>query len=152
MLQFLGRTYNTLKSHVKTHSSDIANHENMAELLGLFFNQKASRHTLLTSTIHTSLGKPRAGEITTMGDISRIEEVQVQRGHNDKKIRIGRQYLIEWLNKRNQNTTSFINMLVKRYGAVISFSTLGAGTSMATGQMRVIDLDISKSDPSKQGE
>lgn len=142
---FMYATLTEMRSHRVSQPVDMRNVVNVVNTLARFLNENRARHTLMTTTIHRSRGKPPAGAVQIVGDSSRLDAIHVHIGVNDHTMRIGQSYLYDWLAANNYPRHVFLKALQSELGATSLSGRLGAGTSFANASEYLIEIDLSGS-------
>lgn len=144
---FLMANLDKLRGTRKVHTSDIQNVENVVSILGRFLNEKRARNTIYTNIIHRGKGKPPKGTVTIAGgtDFNRLDTVMVHIGLEDKTLRIGRSYLMEWLAQNNHPRQVFFDAMMRTLRASYINARLGAGTIVAGASEHLIEIDMTSS-------
>lgn len=143
---FLIGTLARMRKQRSTNTTDIKSTVNVTAILGRFLSEKRARNTILTNIIYKGRGKPPAGVITTVGvDMNKLETVMVHIGKEDRILRIGRQYLVNWLADTRQGRAVFLEAMEATLGATYTQGRLGAGTPVAGATEHLIEIDLTAS-------
>lgn len=145
LYKFMLQTLERMRGIRAASSADIKDPRTLADLMSRFLTDMRARHTVRTNIIHQNRGAPRAGAITDLAPHERPDSVLVQIGRDDKSLRIQKQALREWLTDRGYAPRTVFEELEKQYGAVDRRKQrLCSGTRLASGQVDVIDIDLTK--------
>lgn len=143
---FLTSTLARMRKRRSSNTSDIKSTINVSAILGRFIAEKRLRNTIYTNIIYRQKGKPITGTVTHSGvDLTKLDTVMIHIGRDDKVLRIGRQYLINWLMDNNQPRTVFMEALEASMGATHTSGRLGAGTPVAGATEHIIEFDLKSS-------
>ncbi|MGI9137248.1 MAG: DUF927 domain-containing protein, partial [Candidatus Nanopelagicales bacterium] len=104
---FLLEVLSDMRKQVAATPSDVTTDMNASAILAEFLNVHRSRNTIVTNRIHVSKGKPPVGSIKVLNDISKISELRVQVGKDDKLIRISSTYFTGWIGKSGHSRVSW---------------------------------------------
>lgn len=139
---FLLTNLDRLRKARSTHTSDITSVTNVVSILGRFLNEKRSRNTIVTNVVYKGRGKPLTGAITVKTDLTKLDTVMVHVGTDDKTVRIGRSYLLEWLMHNNHPRQVFLEALTGSLNASYVNARLGAGTPVAGAAEHLLEIDL----------
>lgn len=139
---FLLGNLEKLRKSRSSHTSDIKNIENVVSILGRFLNEKRARNTITTNFIYRGRGKPAQGLVSVRTDMTKLDTVMVHVGTDDKTIRIGRSYLLEWLIHNNHPRQVFFEALAETLKATYTNARLGAGTPLAGASEHLIEINL----------
>jgi hypothetical protein len=89
-----------------------------------------------------SKGKPTKGAIQVLVDASKLGEIAVQIGREDKLIRISSTFLTRWMGERGYSRHTFIKKLEAEFGLQKVNGKLGGGTDMACAMEHLVELDM----------
>lgn len=142
---FLVANLEKLRKARSYHTSDIKNVSNVVNILGRFLNEKRARNTIVTDTIYRGRGKPPAGTINIRTDMTKLDTVMVHVGQNDKIVRIGRAYLLEWLTSHNHPRQVFFEAISETLNARFVNARLAAGTPIAGAAEHLVEIDLTAS-------
>ncbi|HEY7821835.1 MAG TPA: DUF927 domain-containing protein, partial [Acidimicrobiia bacterium] len=98
--QFLLDVLARMRAEVDDSPADMNNNMSVSAILAEFFNSTRSRNTLITNRIWVARGKPTKGSIQVLNDVSKLNEIIVQIGREDKLIRMSSIYLTRWMAER----------------------------------------------------
>lgn len=138
MLDVLAR----MRAEVDASPTDLTNDMSVSTILAEFLNSTRSRNTLITNRIWVSKGKPSKGAISILCDVTKLGEIAVQIGRDDKLIRISSTFLTRWMSERNYSRHTFIKKLEAEFGLQKVNGKLGGGTEMACAMEHLVELDM----------
>ena len=138
MLEVLAR----MRAEVDASPTDLTNDMSVSTILAEFLNSTRSRNTLITNRIWVSKGKPTKGAINILTDVTKLGEIAVQIGRDDKLIRISSTFLTRWMGERNYSRHTFIKKLEAEFGLQKVNGKLGGGTEMACAMEHLVELDM----------
>lgn len=138
MLEVLDR----MRGEVDKSPSDLNNDMTVSTILAEFLNSTRSRNTLMTSRVHVGRGKPAKGAVQILNDVSKLGEIAVQIGRDDRMIRISSVFLTRWMGERNYSRHTFIKKLEAEFGVKVVNGKLGSGTEMACAMEYLVELDM----------
>jgi hypothetical protein len=140
---FLISVLEDMRRQVAATPSDITTDMNASAILAEFLNVHRSRNTLVTNRIHVSKGKPPKDSIRVLSDVTKIGELRVQIGRDDKLIRISSTYFTEWIGKSGHSRVSWTKKMEKEFGLKQVNGRLGGGTDLAaTATEYLLELDM----------
>lgn len=139
---FLIDCFKNMRRTRRTSMVDIQNPDNVVSILSRFLNEKRARNTLITNIVHRQSGRPPVGTISIVNDASRLETIMVHIGDQDKVIRIGKDFLFEWLTQNNHPRKVFVDALEATLQAKHISGRLGTGTMYASGQSHLLEIDL----------
>jgi hypothetical protein len=140
---FLLGVLNENRRQVAATPSDVTTDMNASAILAEFLNVHRSRNTIITNRVHVSKGKPPAGSIRALNDTSKISELRVQVGKEDKLIRISSTYFTGWIGKSGHSRVSWTKKMEAEFGLRLVNGRLGGGTELAaTATELLLELDM----------
>lgn len=140
---FLTGTLAKMRKTRSAHTSDIQNVVNVVSILGRFLNEKRARNTMITNIIYRQRGKPPQGMVHTAGvDMTKMDTIMVHVGKDDKTLRIGRSYLMEWLIENHHPRQVFFEAMEATLGAKYVNARLAAGTPLAGASEHLLEIDL----------
>jgi Domain of unknown function (DUF927) len=131
-----------MRAEVDKSPSDLNNDMTVSTILAEFLNNTRSRNTLMTSRIHVGRGKPAKGAIQILNDVTKLGEIAVQIGRDDRMIRISSVFLTRWMGERNYSRHTFVKKLEAEFGVKIVNGKLGSGTEMACAMEYLVEFDM----------
>lgn len=140
---FLIEVLTDMRGQVAATPSDITTDMNASAILAEFLNVHRSRNTLITNRIHVSKGKPAKDSIRVLNDVTKLSELRVQIGKEDKLIRISSTYFTEWIGKAGHSRVSWTRKMEKEFGLKQVNGRLGGGTELAaTATEYLLEMDM----------
>lgn len=139
---FLLRTVERMRSEVRESPSDMGSDINVSTVLAEFLNSTRNRNTAITNRIWTGKGKPPKGAISILNDATKIGELAVQIGREDRVIRISSTFLSRWMVERGHSRNTFLKRLTEEFGVTKTNGKLCGGTDMASAMEHLIELDM----------
>jgi hypothetical protein len=131
------------RKQISATPSDVTTDLNASQILAEFLNVHRSRNTLVTNRIHVSKGKPATGSIKAISDVTKIAELRVQIGKDDKLIRISSGYFTNWIGKAGHSRVSWTKKMEAEFGLRLVNGRLGGGTELAaTATELLLELDM----------
>jgi Domain of unknown function (DUF927) len=123
---------------------------NVSNILAQFLGAMRARHTLFTNRIHVGAGKPKKDSINAvpqnMFDIQKLEDIRVQRGVDDKLLRISSVALSNWCKDTEYSRHMLTKALEREFGIRSVDGVLGSGTKYATGvKEHLLEIDLTAS-------
>lgn len=140
--EFMLSVLHRMRGQVDESPSDLTNDMSVSSILAEFLNSTRSRNTLITNRIWVSRGKPTAGAIKILNDASKLGEIFVQIGREDKLIRISSTALTRWMGERGYSRHTFIKRLSEEFGLTKVNGKMGGGTDMACAMEHLVELDM----------
>jgi hypothetical protein len=130
-----------MRAEVDASPADMNNNLSVSAILAEFFGSTRARHTLITNRIWVAKGKPTRGAIQIKCDVTKLGEIIVQIGQDDKLIRISSIYLTRWLAERGYSRHTFIKRLESEFGLSKVNGKLGGGTELTCATEHLLELD-----------
>ncbi len=140
--EFLVAVVASMRKERASQTVDMRKQINVSNVLTQFLNSMRARHTLFTSKIHISKGKPPTGSIEVKRDPSKLDGIYVQVGLTDGLLRISSYQLREWLSKNGYSNHVFLKALEKEFGMHQTVGRLGSGTEYATGSEYLLQIHV----------
>ena len=137
LLEVLAR----MRTEVDASPADMTNNMSVSAILAEFFNSTRARNTLITNRIWVAKGKPQKGAIQVLCDVSRLGEIIVHIGREDKMIRISSIYLTRWMADRGYSRHALVKRLEAEFGLTKVNGRLGGGTDMTCATEHLLELD-----------
>lgn len=137
MLDVLAR----MRAEVDASPADMNNNMSVSAILAEFFNSTRARNTLITNRIWVAKGKPTKGAVQVLNDVSKLGEIIVQIGREDKLIRISSIYLTRWMADRGYSRHTLVKRLESEFGLTKLNGKLGGGTDMTCATEHLLELD-----------
>lgn len=139
---FLLSVFYKNRAEVEGSSSDLMNDNSAIAVLGELINSARSRNTITTNRIWNSPGKPPPGTIRVLGDASRITDLRMQIGKEDRIIRIASTFITTWLSERGYSRATWVKKMEAEFGLKRVSGILGGGTDMVGAKEQLIELDM----------
>lgn len=139
---FLLDVFKKNREEVNGAPSDLTQDVSAITVLGEFLNSARTRQTLITNRIWMSAGKPAKGAITMMSDASRMTELRVQIGREDRMIRIASTFLTEWMGERGYSRVTWVKKMEGEFGMRKVVGILGGGTDIVGAKEQLLELDM----------
>lgn len=140
--QFLFKVLASMRKEVDASPSDLNNDMSVSTILAEFMNSTRSRNTLITNRIWTSKGKPATGAIQIKCDTTRLGEISVHFGQEDKLLRISSTFFTRWMGERKYARQTWSKRMEKEFGLKIVNGKLGGGTELVCAMEYLIELDM----------
>jgi len=140
---FLYQTLAGMRGTRQSTNVDMRQQSNVVAVLGRFLNENR-RNTIRTNIIYRQKGRPAAGVVETRCDMSKIDVLHAHVGEDDKCLRIGREYLRNWLTKNQLPVHVMITAICDELGAKPLQGRLGAGTGLAGMVETLFELDLTQ--------
>jgi hypothetical protein len=132
-----------MRKQVAATPSDVTTDMNASAILAEFLNVHRSRNTIVTNRIHVSKGKPPVGSIKVLSDISKLAELRIQIGKDDKLIRVSSTYFTSWIGKAGHSRVAWTKKMEAEFGLRLVNGRLGGGTDLAaTATELLLELDM----------
>lgn len=130
------------REEVSGAPQDLTKDESAITVFGEFLNSARSHNTLFTNRVWVSPGKPTKGAIQVTGDTSRLGELRVQIGVEDRMVRIASTYLSKWMGDRGYSRTTWVKKMESEFGMRKVVGILGGGTTIVGAKEQLIELDL----------
>jgi len=137
LLEVLAR----MRSEVDASPADMNNNMSVSAILAEFFNSTRARNTLITNRIWVARGRPVKGDVSIRCDVSKLSEIMVHIGQEDKLVRISSIALTRWMTERGYSRHSLVKRLESEFGLVKVNGKLGGGTDMTCATEHLLELD-----------
>lgn len=89
-----------------------------------------------------SKGKPTKGTIQVLCDTSKLGEIVVHYGEEDKLMRFSSTYFTRWMADRGYSRQTWTKKMEQEFGLKIVNGKLGGGTDMVCAMEYLIELDM----------
>lgn len=130
-----------MRGEVEASPTSMNNDMSVSSILAEFLNSTRTRNTLITNRIWVSKGKPAKGAIQVLCDVTKLGEIAVQIGREDKLIRISSTFLTRWMGERNYSRHTFIKKLEAEFGLQKINGKLAGGTDLSCAMEHLVELD-----------
>ena len=77
-----------------------------------------------------------------LGDASRITDLRMQIGKDDRIIRIASTFITTWLSERGYSRATWVKKMEAEFGLKRVSGILGGGTDMVGAKEQLIELDM----------
>jgi hypothetical protein len=124
---------------------DMSQAMNVSNVLAQFLNAMRARHTLHTNRIHISPGKPVPGTIKVISDATRLENIYVHVGHDDKLLRMSSTYLSTFMGEAGYSRHQFTKALETAFGVKTIRGRIGSGTQYAGATEYLLEINLAGS-------
>ena len=139
---FLVETLEGMRRVITEQPNDMTNSTNIENVLSQYLTAQRPRHTLITSYIPISAGKPPK-EIRVVSDVKKLEEVFVHIGLENKLLRINSSNFTEWCTEKGYSRQIVVRSLTKEYGCKQVRGRIGGGTQYAAGgNLYLLEIDL----------
>lgn len=127
--RFMYGAFEGMRGMRNAQPNDMTFADNIDEVLGQFLSAMAARHTLWTNIIPVTAGRPN---VKVVRDATKLDEVVVQVGVDNKVMRIVGAPFSDWLAKSGYSRHQYLKSLTDRYGARQMVGRIGGGTDRAS--------------------
>lgn len=141
---FLVTVLGKMRGEVKAAPADISKDIAVSTILSQFLNAMRARHTLVTNRIWVSKGKPAAGTIKVLNDASKLQEIFVHKGKDDRLLRISSTAFSGWMADHGYSRHSFTKKMREEFGLKDVHGKLGGGTELACAMEYLIEIDLNE--------
>jgi hypothetical protein len=139
---FLLGTLDRMRKEVQASPSDLTSDMSVSSILAEFMNATRARNTLLTNRIWVSRGKPAKGAIRIECDTSKLGDICVHIGKEDKLMRISSTYFSRWMGDHSYSRQTWTKRMEEEFGLKNVNGKLGGGTDMVCAMEYLIELDL----------
>lgn len=146
MYKFLVQAYDNMRGVKADSPSNMRDALSISTVLGQYLNSTHARNTLVTNKVKCGRGKPVKDEIQVVQGFERLDGLFVQRGNEDKVLRISQHHFREWLSDQGYSPYIVINELKKQWGAKDVNGMLGAGTPFSGLKERLLEIECAGSE------
>ena len=138
---FLMAVLERMRGEVKESPTDLTTDLSVSAVLAELLAATRARNTLITNRIWVAKGKPQKNAIQVRCDTSRLDEIVVQIGKEDKLVRISSVFLTRWMGERGYSRHTFVSKLEKEFGLQKLNGKLGGGTDLSCATEHLLELD-----------
>lgn len=144
---FMLNELQTMRQMRSQQPVDMSKDANVSAVLAQMLNQWRATNTLKTNRIHIGRGKPAHGSIQVLNtDISRLSQINVHVGMDDKIVRISSYKMTEWLVEHGYSRHTFMGALKKQFPNTKDVNgRLGSGTTYAGATEYLVEIDLAGS-------
>lgn len=140
--QFLAQTFTAQRAMRAAQPVDMLVNTNVAGILTQFLKAQRSRNTLLTNRVLQGRGKPATAHVQVLIDASRLDEINVQLGRDDKTLRIAGTAFREWLGKHGYSPSIVIRAMENHFALRSMVGRLGGGTPFSCGTEQLFEVQL----------
>jgi hypothetical protein len=140
--KFLASVVGRMRGEKQRTPVDMRNAMNVSNILAQFLNTNRARHTIQTNIVHTKVGRPPAGTIKILNDMSRVDAIRVHVGVDDKMIRMSSHALTTWLTDEGYSPHMMVRAFEEEFGAKRVQGRIASGTQFAGANEYLIQLDL----------
>lgn len=129
-----------MRGLVSETPTDMKNQLSVSTVLAQYLGAMRARHTLVTDRINVAAGKPAPRQIK--GDTSKLEDIHVQVGLDDRLMRVSSTHLSRWLAEHEHPRHAFTEALKKEFGVKQTNGRLGSGTTFAGATQYLLEINL----------
>lgn len=130
------------RGEVTQSPSDLTTDQSAVAVLGEMLNSTRNRYTLITNRISIAQGKPKKGDIQILNDSTKIVELRIQIGRDDRLIRIASTFLTRWMGEHNFSRVTWVKKMENEFGMRKTVGILGGGTDIVGAKEQLYELDM----------
>lgn len=130
------------RGEVTQSPSDLTTDQSAVAVLGELLNSTRNKYTLITNRISVAQGKPRKGDIQIINDSTKIAELRIQIGREDRLIRIASTFLTRWMGEHNFSRVTWVKKMEGEFGMRKTVGILGGGTEIVGAKEQLYELDM----------
>jgi hypothetical protein len=142
MKKFLVGVLDNLRGEKARTPTDMKNSLNISNVLAQFLNSQRAVNTIRTNKIHNGRGRPQAGTINIINDVTRLGTIRVHVGVEDKILRFGSTYFCTWLQESGYSVHLMTRALETEFGAQRIQGRIACGTNFAGASEYLIEIDL----------
>ena len=131
-----------MRQEVQASPADLTNDMSVSSILAEFLNATRSRNTLVTNRVWVSRGKPSKGAIQIQCDASRLGDICVHLGKEDKLLRISSTFFSRWMGEHGYSRQTWTKRMEQEFGLKNVHGKLGGGTELVCAMEYLIELDL----------
>jgi len=139
---FLMDVLERMRKEVMASPADLTSDMSVSSILAEFMNATRARNTLLTNRIWVSRGKPAKGAIRVENDTSKLGDICVHIGKEDKLMRISSTFFSRWMGDHGYSRQTWTKRMEQEFGLKNVHGKLGGGTEMVCAMEYLIELDL----------
>ena len=139
---FLMETLERMRKEVQASPADLTSDMSVSSILAEFMNATRARNTLLTNRVWISRGKPAKGAIRIECDTSKLGDICVHIGKEDKLMRISSTFFSRWMGDHGYSRQTWTKRMEQEFGLKNVHGKLGGGTEMVCAMEYLIELDL----------
>lgn len=137
---FMLTTLKNMRQHRTAQPVDMKKIDNVMQTLAHFLNTHR-RNTLLTDKIMVG-ARPKRGDLALRSDASKLDNLKVHIGLDNKVVRISSTALADWLEDQSMPKSQFFMALERQVGVKKTKVALGAGTPYGGFPEWCLELDF----------
>jgi hypothetical protein len=149
---FLIQSLDNMRSQRSSQTVDLGEHINTSSILASFLkDMQRENKVIVTNRIHVSAGRPPAAtsaqaiKVIVPADVSRVNGVVVQIGHDDKLMRISSSGFGEWLKKQGKSRHHLMEALHAQVSIKPVKGFLASGTGLSFTKENLLEIDLASS-------
>jgi Domain of unknown function (DUF927) len=131
-----------MRKEVQASPTDLTNDMSVSSILAEFLNATRARNTLVTNRIWVSRGKPSKGAIQVQSDTSKLGDICVHLGKEDRLMRISSTFFSRWMGDHGYSRQTWTKRMEQEFGLKTVHGKLGGGTEMVCAMEYLIELDL----------
>jgi len=139
---FLMDVLERMRKEVMASPADLTSDMSVSSILAEFMNATRARNTLLTNRVWVSRGKPAKGAIRIENDTSKLGDICVHIGKEDKLMRISSTFFSRWMGDHGYSRQTWTKRMEQEFGLKNVHGKLGGGTEMVCAMEYLIELDL----------
>ena len=139
---FLLEVLDRMRKEVMDSPADLTSDMSVSSILAEFMNATRARNTLLTNRVWVSRGKPAKGAIRIECDTSKLGDICVHIGKEDKLMRISSTFFSRWMGDHGYSRQTWTKRMEQEFGLKNVHGKLGGGTEMVCAMEYLIELDL----------
>ena len=128
---FMFETLEKMRTNTREQPNDMTNSTNVENVLAQYLNAMRARHTVWVNYIPISRGRPPK-EIKVLRDTSKLEDLTVHIGIENKLMRISSTNFSDWCKDKGYSRQIVVRCLEKEYGCKMVNGRMGSGTQFAS--------------------
>lgn len=130
------------RQEVAGSASDMTNEVSVVAILGELLSSARARNTMVTNRVWVAQGKPPKNAVQVLGDASKIYDLRLQIGKEDRIIRIASTFLTNWMGEHNYSRTSWVKKMEEEFGMRRVTGILGGGTDLVGAKEQLLEIDM----------
>jgi hypothetical protein len=139
---FLFDVLNRMRKEVQASPTDLTNDMSVSSILAEFLNATRARNTLVTNRIWVSRGKPAKGAVQIQCDTSKLGDICVHLGKEDRLMRISSTFFSRWMGDHGYSRQTWTKRMEQEFGLKTVHGKLGGGTELTCAMEYLIELDL----------
>ena len=143
MTDFLVTVLGNMRAHINSAPSDVTKDIAVSAILAQFLSAMRGRNTLMTNRIWISPGKPKKDAIKILNDSSKLGDIWVQIGREDRLIRISSSAFSTWCKERGYSRIGFTTKMKTDFGMRENVhGILGGGTEIVGAKEYLLEINL----------